>query len=113
MIKKLYIALYIDENILQFNEDSGNVKFSCNEMSILNVDLNINLDSNVDEDDRDAIILIRIQVWHIKFEKCKELKKKKINEELIPIVWHPKRWWNFRMSEDNEKEIEPIFTGCF
>ena len=29
-------------------------------MSILNVDLNINLDSNVDEDDRDAIILIRI-----------------------------------------------------
>ena len=29
-------------------------------MSILNMDLNINLDSNVDEDDRDAIILIRI-----------------------------------------------------
>ena len=40
-------------------------------------------------------------------------KKKKINEELIPIVWHPKRWWNFRMSEDNEKEVEPIFTECF
>ena len=29
-------------------------------MGILNMDLNINLDSNVDEDDRDAIILIRI-----------------------------------------------------
>ena len=46
-------------------------------MGILNMDLNINLDRNVDEDDRDAIILIRILVWHIKFEKCKELKKKR------------------------------------
>ena len=32
----------------------------------------------------------------------------------MPVVWHPKRWWNFCMS-DNElkkrrKEIEPIFT---
>ena len=41
------------------------------------MDLNINLDSNVDEDDRDAIILIRTSVWHIKFEKCKEIKKKR------------------------------------
>ena len=67
MIKKLYTAFYVDENILQFNEDSDNVKFSCNEMGILNMDLNINLDSNVDEDDHDAIILIRILVWHIKY----------------------------------------------
>ena len=36
-------------------------------MGILNMDLNINLDSNVDEDDQDAIILIRILVWHIKY----------------------------------------------
>ena len=45
MIKKLSTALYADENILYFNEDSGNVAFSSNEMDILNVDLNnINLD---------------------------------------------------------------------
>ena len=28
----------------------------------------------------------------------------------MPVVWHPKRWWNFCMSEDEKKEIEPIFT---
>ena len=29
----------------------------------------------------------------------------------MPIAKHPKRWWNFRYSEDEKKEIEPIFTG--
>ena len=32
--------------------------------------------------------------------------KKGISEELMPIAWHPKRWWDFCMSED----IELIFT---
>ena len=35
MIKKLFTTLYADENIFYFNEDSGNVVFSCNEMGIL------------------------------------------------------------------------------
>ena len=35
---------------------------------------------------------------------------KKISEELTPIAWYPKRWWNFCMLEDEKKEIEPIFT---
>ena len=35
-----------DKNILYFNEDSVNVVFSCNEMGIVNIDLNIiNLDN--------------------------------------------------------------------
>ena len=29
---------------------------------------------------------------------------------MMPIVWYPKRWWDFCMSEDEKKEIEPIFT---
>ena len=41
MIKKLYTALYRDENISYFDKDSGNVVFSCNEMGILNIDLYI------------------------------------------------------------------------
>ena len=45
------------------------------------------------------IILIRILAWHSKF-----------SEELMPIAWHPKRWWNFCMSEDERREIEPIFA---
>ena len=32
----------------------------------------------------------------------------------MPIVWYPKRWWNFCMPEDEKKGIEPIFTEqCF
>ena len=42
MIKILFTAVYADENVLLFNEDSGNVIFICNEMGILNVDLNNN-----------------------------------------------------------------------
>ena len=45
-------------------------------MDILIIDINnTNLDNNFDEDDPDTIILIRLLVWHIKFEKRKELKK--------------------------------------
>ena len=78
MIKELFTALYTDENILYFNEDSGNVVFNCNGKGILNIDLNnINLDNNFDEDDPDAIILIRLLAWHTKFEKHKERTKRK------------------------------------
>ena len=52
MIKKLYTAFCADENIIYFDEDSGNALFFCNEMRILNIDLNnINLDNTIDEDD--------------------------------------------------------------
>ena len=68
--------MYADDNILYFSEGSYNVVFSCNKMGILNTDLsNINLDYNFDEDDPDAIILVRFLVWHIKFEKQNALKK--------------------------------------
>ena len=79
-------------------------------MGILNTDLNnINLDdTDYDEDDPETIIYIRLLAWHIKYEKRKTLKKQ-LNEEC-----HPKRWWNFCISEDEKKEIEPIFTEkCF
>ena len=70
IIKKLFTALYADENILYFNEDSGNVVCSCNEIGILNIDLNnINLDNNFDEDDPDTIIRITYLAWHIRFFK--------------------------------------------
>ena len=110
MIKKHFIALYVDENISYFNEDSGDV-FDCNEMGILNTDINnTSLDNYFDEGDLDNIILIRILAWHIKFKKRKPLKKT-LNEELMPIVWHPNRWWNFSVPEDEKKDIEPTFTS--
>ena len=35
MIEKLYDALFADDNIFFFDKDSGNVKFSRNEIGIL------------------------------------------------------------------------------
>ena len=53
------------------------IVFSCNEMGILNIDINnIILENNFDEDDPDIIILVRVVAWHIKFEKHKALKKR-------------------------------------
>ena len=78
MIKNLFTAFYVDENILDFNEDSGNVVFTSKENGILNIDLNnINHGNNFYKDDTDTIILIRLLVWHIKFKKDKTLKKVK------------------------------------
>ena len=73
VIKILFTALYADENILYFNEDSSNVVFNCNGMCFLSIDLNnINSgDTDYDEDDSDTIILIRLLAWHIKLGKRK------------------------------------------
>ena len=70
MVEKLYTALYADENMLNFDEDSSNVVCSCNEMGIPNPD---------------TIILIRLLAWNIKFEKRKALKKykRKINPHSV------------------------------
>ena len=74
MIKKLFTDLYADENILYFDDNFRNVLFNCNQMGILNINLNnINLDNNFDEDDPDTIIHVRFLAWHIKFEKHKPL----------------------------------------
>ena len=87
MIKKLFTALPADENMFYFNEDSSNVKFCCNKIGILSVNLNnINLDGiNHEEDGPNTIILIRLLSWHVKFVKRKALKKE-LNEELMPVA---------------------------
>ena len=76
MIKILFTALYTDENIFCFNEDSIDAVFMCNGMGILSVNLsNINLeDTKYDEEDFDTIIFIRLLAWHIKFGKRKTYK---------------------------------------
>ena len=45
---------------------------------------------------------------NLKFEKRKALKKD-LNEESMIVAWHPKRWWNFSMSEDKKKEMQQVF----
>ena len=41
-------------------------------------------------------------VKQIKFRKGKELIIE-LSEELMPVVWHPNRWWDWCMSEDEKK----------
>ena len=70
LMKTLVIPQNAVDNILHFNEDPCNPTFSCNEMGILNIDLNnINLDdTNYDEGDPEIIIHIRLPAYHIKSE---------------------------------------------
>ena len=77
MIKKLLTALYTDDNIHYFKEDSRGVIFSCNEMGTVSIDLNnINPDdTNYNKDNPESIIHIRLLAWQIKFDKHKAHKK--------------------------------------
>ena len=43
-------------------------------------------------------LLLFFLPWHSKFKKSKALIKK-VSKEITPIAWHPKRWWNFCLSE--------------
>ena len=75
IIKKLLTALYADDNILHFNEDSANALFVCNTVGNFSIDPNnINL-GNYDEDHPETVIHIRVLAWHIKLEKHKAPKK--------------------------------------
>ena len=86
MIKELFTALQADENMLYFNEVSDNVVFSCNEMGILNINLNnFNLDNNFDEDDPDTIFLSDFSLGILYLKKTKHIKNE-LNEELMPVA---------------------------
>ena len=41
--------------------------------------------------------------------KKRKAQKAKIKEELIPIAWHPSRWWDWCVPEDEKKETENFF----
>ena len=76
MIKNILTALCAGTNILYFNEDSRDFTFSCNEMSILSVDLNnINLDdTNYDKDDSNDFWLSIMTLKNVKHLKKSQMK---------------------------------------
>ena len=83
MIRKLYIALYVDDNILFFNEYFCIVTFRTDEMDILCVNLNnINLDDNhFYEDDSQTIIHVRFLAWNNKRKQYSSfIKETRIND---------------------------------
>ena len=78
MIEIPFTTLYTDENILYFNEDSGNVVFNCNGMGILNVDFdNVNLDNILTMMKMILILLFLSEFWPriLNLKNAKHLKK--------------------------------------
>ena len=41
--------------------------------------------------------------------KKRKVQKSKIKEELLPIVWHPSKWWDWCIPEDEKKETEKLW----
>ena len=40
--------------------------------------------------------------------QTRKTQKAKIKEELMPITWHPSRWWNWCVPEDKKKKDRKI-----
>ena len=98
VLEKFDNALHANDDILFYNEDFDKVTLTANNRHILAVYLdkiNLNNNNNSYEDDPDTIIHIRLLAWHRTLENTKHLKKSK---KLMPVAWHPKKWWNFCMS---------------
>ena len=53
-----------------------------------------------DDDDEDKFF-----EWYNGYKKRKA-QKAKIKKELMPIAWHPSRYWDWCMSGDEKQEIE-------
>ena len=43
--------------------------------------------------------------WYDGYKKGKT-QKAKIKKELLPIAWHPSRWWDWCVPEYEKKKIE-------
>ena len=53
-------------------------------------------------DDDDVLI-----TWRNAYIKRKT-QKAKIKEELMPVAWHPDRWWNWCVPEDEKKRTRNL-----
>ena len=47
--------------------------------------------------------------WYNDYQKRKA-QKAKIKEELLPIAWHPSRYWDWCMSEDKKSDAEKLWA---
>ena len=66
----------------------------------------------------------QVKVWHDHnyycddyetidcYDGCKKRKAQKaqIDKKLMPIAWHPSRWWNSCVPEDEKKVIEKLWV---
>ena len=48
--------------------------------------------------------------WYVWYKKRKA-QKASVKEELLPMAWHPSRYWNWLMSEDEKRKTEKNFLA--
>ena len=53
--------------------------------------------------------LKHIPIWFVKVKLLKLFTALYADEELMSAVWHPTRWWDWCVSEDEKMKIDPIF----
>ena len=59
-------------------------------------------DSEYCDDDEDNFFK-----WYNGYKKRKA-QKASIKEELVPIAWHPSRWWDWCVPEDEKRDTEAL-----
>ena len=47
--------------------------------------------------------------WYEGYKKRKA-QKAQIKKELMPIAWHPSRWWDWCITKDEEKKTEKLWS---
>ena len=83
LIKDFYDVVILNDDIVFFNKDSGNVTFSSNEMGILSVNPNNFKPDDDNFNEVDPETLIQIIAWCNKYKRSKVGKKDTSNES-----WH-------------------------
>ena len=58
---------------------------------------------------------VQLKLWHDKligwyegYHKRK-VQKAQIKKELLPIAWHPSKWWDWCVPEDEKRETEKMW----
>ena len=46
--------------------------------------------------------------WYDGYKKRKA-QKAKMKEELVPVAWHPSRWLDWCMSEDEKSDVKKLW----
>ena len=60
-------------------------------------------DDDYDDDDDDFF------KWYDGYKKRKA-QKASIKEDLMPIAWHPSRWWDWCVPEDEKGSVENLWA---
>ena len=99
----------MDPWLLQYVPDYLKTQKMCDET----VDWRLYILQNVS----DWLVTQQVKPWHndkliawYKGYKKRKAQKAQIKKELMPVVWHPSRYWDWCMLEDEKNETEQLWN---